>query len=76
MFANIKCGCSAQSEKKVSNELSVNDDYVEVVSGHNDGDKIIVNRTEISSFSMFGITGSGGMGAMGGMGGMGTLPIS
>ena len=24
-------GCSAQSEKKVSNELSVNDDYVEVI---------------------------------------------
>lgn len=61
--------------REVVVELGINnDDYVEVVSGLNDGDKIIVNRTEISSFSMFGITGSGGMGAMGAMGGMGQSP--
>ena len=47
------------------------DDYIEIVSGLEEGDVVIIEKTQVSS-SIFNMMGMGGM--SGGMGGMGARP--
>lgn len=52
---------------KVETGIS-DDEYVEIISGLEEGDIVIIEQNQVSSASMFGMMGMGGM--PGGMGGM------